>query len=201
MSNLITIPVLLLLSFFSYLFFLWKYLRDDYDTNKIFTFGIATYFAFMLGLFIGTVVKEIWFWTALLAYGMMFIFMIRKNHFKVIEAIEASTPGFVITYVLILIYGLLRNEGFETIVLSVTSLLLLAIFFILKKNYKRFNWYRSGRLGFASMVVLGLLFLIRAIASVLDFGSISLIGVVGFIPSAILSFFSFFTVYNLSQRR
>lgn len=173
-------------------------MREDYDINKLFSYGLATFFAMIIGVGVGIWAGNYWFWLAMIAYAVMAIILIRKFHFRPIEIIEGSTPGFLFINLLLLLHGLSRG-GTATVVLFLFTVFLLILFFILKANYKRFTWYKSGRLGFASLITLGLLFLARAITSVTAPQVISHVGVLEFIPSAIISFFSFFTVYNLNN--
>jgi hypothetical protein len=199
MSNVFLLILFIVISFFIYLFFLWKFLREDYDPHRVFSFGIATFIATLIGTGVGIWMGNVWFWTGLMGYVVMTIILARKFEFRIVEIIEASTPGYFVIYLAILFYGLSNSGGLATIILLAVTFLLLILFFVLKRNYKRFTWYKSGRLGFASLISIGLLFLVRAITSVVAPDVVSHIGVVGFIPSAILSFFSFFTVYNLSN--
>lgn len=199
MSNILPVILFSLVSFFTYLFFLWKNLREDYDVGRVFTFGIATFFAFIIGSLLGRILGNFWYWIGLVCFVAVSVLLIRRFEFRIIEVIEASTPGILIVHLLLFLLGLLRNQSINHILMVLLGLLLIILFVVLKKNYKRFTFYKSGRLGFASLVTLGLLYLIRAITALVAPHTISHIGVFEFIPAAIISFFSFLTVYNLGN--
>lgn len=199
MSNVILVALLVFLSLFFYLFFLWKYLRDDYDTNKVFTFGFTTFISCVAALIIASLIVNFWFYVGIVVYGFITFLLFRKFGFRFFELLEAATPGYLFFLSTMYLRGVINNGESWNYALLVISLVVLLLFFVIKKHYKKFNWYKSGRLGFASMFSLGTIFFARSVSEVVAEGAISNIGVVGFIPSAILSFLAFFSLYNLNE--
>ena len=81
----------------------------------------------------------------------------------------------------------------------VVGLLLVCLYVTLNNYYKQFPWYKSGRVGFSGLVVLGSGFLIRSVVSLVYPNMIFFIGRVDAVLSAAIAFLFFFTVHSLSQ--
>lgn len=198
MSNILIAILLALASQFFYLFFLWKYLREDFDISMIFSFGFLTYIGLIVGLIIGGLLTMFWYWVALGVFFIVYFLLFRKSEFKIYELIESSAPGLIFFHTMLYLYGVTVQS--LALIPFIGTMLILVLFFVLKRNYKKFTWYESGKLGFASMASLGILFLVRAVISLLPITIFSFNRVVEFIPAAILSFICFFSLYNLSER-
>jgi hypothetical protein len=77
--------------------------------------------------------------------------------------------------------------------------LLIFTYFFLEANYRKFTWYKSGRVGFSGLIVAILFFTTRSIASFLYPSGPTFIGMTDLYISASFSFIFFLLLLNLSR--
>ena len=96
----------------------------------------------------------------------------------------------------------------ETIVdYSVASMILIigvaffiALFLFFNIHYRRFTWYKSGKIGFTGLTVAGLFFLTRSLVAMSDLDVLSFAKDMEVVVSGVVSFACFIAVYNLSRK-
>lgn len=198
----IKLIILSLLSGLSFLYLYWRRLKVDYISSQIFTSGF--YIILSAGL-IGFITSHYesgwWFWTGFLGAVVGLSVGILRFKMRILEAVEAASVAFLPVVSFIFLSGFVKTPGVFLAFGVVIPLLLLALFFILDKKYKGFIWYKSGRIGFAGLSVLGLFFLIRSVVAIVFSDMISFVGSADSLISGILSFISFLAIYNLAQEK
>lgn len=189
-----------------FLFIFWKRLREDYSSELIFNSGtifvlliIAGFFLFRLaaGLIAETPIfnpNGLWFWGSIGGFLLAFLLSLKKFKLRAVETFEAAAIASLCW--LLLVYA--SNLVWPSFALV---LILLAVFYQLERNYKRFSWYKSGRKGFSGQAVVGIFFLYRFVAALVSPSSFSLLGRVELIPSAAATFLLLFSLYNLSESK
>lgn len=200
-----TLPLVLIFGAIFYMFIFWRRLKEDYESHHIFftsiiSFAFAIIAALATNYFLAPRITPtiilyspgLWFWGAFIGTLLAGLFSIKKFKLKAIETLEAATPGFLFTLSLIF---LIHQEYITTGVL----LFHIIIFFLLSARYKKFIWYKSGKIGFAGLITLGSFFLIRAAVAVRFPTMLSLAGKADAIASAAIAFLLFFTLYNLAE--
>lgn len=130
----------------------------------------------------------LWFWGALTGLSIGFVVSQRVFELPLYEAFEAAVVGFLFAS------PILTREW-------VYSAIALACYYYLRGRYKSFMWYKSGKVGFAGLVTLGLFFLVRSILALSGSNMLVFTGIgkVEVVLCAALSFLCFFAVYNLSE--
>lgn len=196
-----------------YFFYGWRRLREDLDRDKLFDQLSIIYISVLLSSFslqilLGSRIKPIgevfnpngiWFWGGILGYIISYIFILGKEKIRYNELFQATSTGYLymLTFLFAMHYYLSRT------LISLYAFALLVIFlilyFVLEINYKKFNWYKSGKRGFASFLLFGLIFSLKAVVSYYFFDMFTSIGYVGTVFSSALAFLMFYTLYNLSQ--
>ncbi len=198
--SIFTLILQILGSLILFLFFFWRRLREDFDSPVIFRSGFIMVLGFGIGqiVFVSIVPRffpasnifnyaGLWFWGAIL--GLSIGFMISQKAFRLpfYETLEAAIVGFLFASPII------TKEW-------IFSIAIVTIFYVLKLKYKSFNWYRSGKVGFAGLATMGIFFTARSILAFI--GSTMLvftgIGKVEVVLCAALAFLSFFAIYDLS---
>jgi len=186
---------------FIFLFVFWKRLKEDYITNQV--FSVAT--LVLIGIGIANIISRFYFngWWFWMAFTGSFIGVIagiikyRLRFFEVVEAfVIALLPWLGLTFL-----ALAFNTEVKTVIFTGIIVLLIIIFGFLDSRYKTFTWYRSGRIGFSGLTVLGLFFLIRAAVAVFLPNMVSFVGREDSILSAVIAFLSFFGLFNISRVR
>lgn len=192
-----------------YLFFIWKRLKEDYLPSRIFSAS----FIILAGAAVGIILNYFliapllrstpifspngtWFWFAFIGAALGLAGVVFKYKMRFFETMEAVALGF----------AFLVFFAFMPSIISLVLVVLLGLFFFLDSRYKRFSWYKSGKVGFSGLALLALFFLIRAFIAMINpdmvsfTGTTLFIGKVDAVISSILSFIFFLTLYNLSQR-
>ncbi len=101
---------------------------------------------------------------------------------------------------IIFLWNFIVNRDVATgIGVLIISVLLFA-YLLLNMHYKTFSWYRSGRVGFSGLTILGTFFLIRAAIAIFFPNMLSFTGIFDAIISGLISFAAFIAVFNLSRK-
>lgn len=183
---------------FTFLF--WKSLREDYASEQIF----STCFLALTGILLGTVVSwkffpEFWFWIDF-GLGLTFLaFGILRYKLRTYESIEAFLISCLPWLALIFLEHAARNVSVSSFFGLVTLVILAFLFVFLNRHYTKFNWYKSGRAGFAGVTTAGVFFLIRALVALFAGSVLSFIGSLEVFVSGVASFLCFLILFNLSR--
>lgn len=199
-----------------FLFFYWRSLREDHTSQEIFSSSLIIIGAILTGSLIGSALvpvvgptrifspRGLWFWGAAIGLVLGFIYTHKKYKFRLFEMIE--------TVCIASLFWLLTLSIREAIwPISIGFALLILLFFFLKKNYRRFNWYKSGKVGFAGLASLAIFFLLRGILAIffydamVSFGRSNgyslLIGRIDALISATIAFCFILCIYTLSKSK
>jgi hypothetical protein len=186
-----------------FLFFSWRRLKDDYASLEIFSLTILSLLfvliGFLLGLFLGSRLKvsplfdprQLWFWFSVLFGLGGFVAGYRNSRFMFYEALEAVIVGFL--------FWCFSSFILFSVPISIFIVVLMILFSVLGQRYKNFTWYRSGKVGFSGLSVMGTFFLARTVLALINPNMISFIGRIDAVVSAIATFVCFVTLYNLSE--
>lgn len=126
---------------------------------------------------------------------------ILRYHLKVFESLEAAVISLLPWLGLIFLSDSIKASELSSLIGSLVIFSLIILFFLFDKHYKKFSWYKSGRIGFSGLTISGLFFLVRtAVAAsfpfVLSFG-----GMHDVYLSGIVAFASFLAVFNLAETK
>lgn len=222
MSTFIAIFTLFIAIIF-FLFSYWKNLKDDHTSETIFSSGFillcsAIAVAMLIQLLGKGIVptrifspRGLWFWGGAAGFlGAMF-FIARKHSIRFFELFESATVSMLLGLLVISIIELLEARTPATIAVSVILFLLVLFYHFLRRNYKSFSWYKSGRVGFASLATISLFFFTKAISAIFFYapmvsfgrgkGYSLFIGRVDAIISTAAAFFLIVCIYNLSHNK
>ncbi|MEK7472993.1 MAG: hypothetical protein AAB625_03060 [Patescibacteria group bacterium] len=152
-----------LLGVFLFFFFLWKRLKDDYHYEKVFNLAVIILIGLSLGFFTSLkFFSDYWFWLEIVGVALGFTFVIKNQKIKFIESFEGLIIGLLpwlgLYYLAnaILTYNLISFLYFWLVSVSVF------LFFFFDTQYKKFTWYKSGRVGFSGIATLAIFFVLRA---------------------------------------
>ena len=155
-----------------FLYVFWKKLKDDYISEQIF----PTTFFILMGIGVSQILSYYllsawWFWLAIVGISLGFSLGVYRYKLRFYESIEA---------------------------LVISFLPWLSLIFL---QYKRFRWYKSGKVGFAGLTTLGFIFLVRGLTALWVPFMLSFVGVMDAFISVIISVVAFGMVYNLSRSK
>ena len=187
--------VLFLLSLV-YLFVFWRKLKEDYYQESLFSLGLTQY-VFLAGLYLVATrarLVNFYYLEMIFALGgyLLISYWFKRDSANKLEIAEGMLISFWLVDALWSSYlGLFWGAG-----LSIFSAI---VFVVVNKNYKKFNWYRSGRVGIAGITALGLRSLIK--------GSLVLMMPVQFpyrfapLVFGLFAFANFMLVYKLANKK
>lgn len=204
-----------------FLFVTWRALREDYTSESIF----SSSFTIIIGALVGGIIasalghslgasrlfspRGMWFWGGSIGLVSAFFYVLKRYNIRFFELVETTSIGGLIWLATLSLFEAVRIKNSTAGILFGILFLLIILFFFLQKNYRRFRWYKSGKIGLAGLVTLALFFLVRAILAIffyepmLSFGRISgysiFMGRVDAIISATIAFCFILSIYNLSR--
>ena len=184
-----------------YLFLFWRHLKDDYVSNQIFTTGFFTIaFIAIVAYLSQLLVSTLWFWLCIVAVGVSTFVNSYRFRMRKIEVAEAQVVGLMPALALLYLASYFADQDIKNIAGFGIVLLLFILFFVFNNSYKRFSWYRSGRVGFAGFATLGFLFLARAIVAINFPFMISFVGALEIYSSLVASVTAFAVLIYLARQ-
>lgn len=190
-----------LLGILIFLFIFWKMLKEDYVGEIIFSSSSFI----LLGIFVGYIlslrfIPPWFFWLEFI--GAIFGLLISINRFKVrfYEAMEASLVGLLPWLGLTFLLDSITSSSLVSFIAFLTCLALIFFYYFLNLKYKSFSWYRSGKIGFSGLSVLGIIFLIRSSVAIFLIPVLSFVGKAEVFVSGSLAFTAFLLIFNLARK-
>lgn len=179
------------ISFIVFSFMLWRSLRDDYQEEDILTFTIYLF----LGAFIGS--RIVYIIANIQDFGLNFNWWLLFGRYPGFAASGMIIGSFVVYYVwnkrrswdpwLVgdkLVFAFLAAKTISGLgvyfstakIIDLARIILPALLLIIvgtiAKNYRKYLWYRSGKVGFTACTGLALYFLLNSLLEFLLNGSI-----------------------------
>lgn len=193
--------ILYMFGTFLFLFLLWKRLKDDYSVNQVFGLG----FYILLTLFVFGKVSKIffpayWFWFGVLGVIIVTLISIWKNKMMMIETVEAVGIALFPMTSFIFLIDAITKSSFVSLGAFFVIFFLLLLFGYFEKNYRKYSWYKSGRVGFSGIVVMGIFFLVRALVSLFGIDVISFFPVYESYISCSFALIFFLVIFRLSRK-
>lgn len=182
-----------------FLFTLWRRLKDDYLPNQIF----STAFLSLMGVAIlGGLSKYVfgnwWFWLSLAGLIVGSILGLIKYRIRIYEYVDYITVPLMFWTFMLFLGDAVGGQNWYSLILSIISILILTLYYFLNKNYRKFSWYKSGKIGFAGLASLLVYFMIRALLAVFFPFMISFVGKTEIIVSGALALVLSLTLLQLS---
>lgn len=154
------------LGVFLFLFLVWKKLREDYTTEQIFTasfFVILVIFGSLL--FSRLYFPRLWFWIAFLAFLASLIFSVWRLRLRFFETYEAFFVSVLPWFSFVFLLDAMKTLSWFSFSGFVFIWLLVLFYVFLNLNYKKFSWYKSGKIGFSGVSVTIVFFLARLLVA------------------------------------
>ncbi|MBU0572297.1 hypothetical protein KKH23_01340 [Patescibacteria group bacterium] len=185
-----------------FFFIFWKKLKEDYDSESIFTFAVFIVAGIGIFNFVSQrILPQWWFWADCLGVILGFILGRLKFKFRFFESLEATTIGLLPWFSFIFLQDAILSTSLSSLIAFIILLLIMAFYAFLDAHYKKFTWYKSGKVGFSGLTTLGVLFLIRTAVAVGFPSMLSFLGSIDSIISGVIAFTSFLLVFNLSRQQ
>lgn len=185
----------------AFLFIFWKRLKEDYLPTNIFSTG----FTILIGIFLGALVSRFflsqwWFWTSFTGGVLGFLISVFRLKLRLYEILEAGVFALLPWLSLLYLSDSISSNNFYSLMAFLLTMGLIALFVLIDSKYKSFTWYKSGRVGFTGLVILGVMFLIRAVVTIFSNDIYSFSGRNDAMFSACFAFLAFLLLFNLSRK-
>lgn len=183
-----------------FLFLFWIRSKEDHIANQIFSAAFLILFGILLANIISlTFFPSQLFWLNVAAVFLFLSLSIWRYHLRVFETLEAVVISLLPWLSLSYLKDYIAINSLNSLFASLVITLIIVLFFILDKHYKKFTWYKSGRVGFTGLTILGLFFLTRAAVALTFPDVISFSGKFDIYLSAVIAFTSFLVVFNIAR--
>lgn len=180
-------------------FLLWKRLKDDYHYEKIFNLGFIIFFGLATGYFVAkSFVPSYWFWTQIFFVTASFLIGVIKQKMKFFESLDALIIGLLPWLGLTYLSDAISKSSLSSFLAFWITLIFVFLFFFLNSQYRKFSWYKSGRVGFAGITVAALFFLARIALFLIYPQTMSFAGGLELYFSGTFAFSFFLLLYRLS---
>jgi len=206
--HIVTLPVTFFLALLS-LFLFWRSLKEDYLSENIFRsffwlFGAGALGAIILGkaavgFLAPTAVfspEGMWFWGAFIAGSLSGFFIAKKLKINPFELFEAALPGVYLFVAAFSFVVFSRNNIRFALYHGLFVVFLILVKWLLDGHYRRFFWYRSGKVGFSALATSGVYFLTRTVFSWVFPEAALTIGKADSVLAGVSAFLILFVLYN-----
>ncbi len=184
-----------------FLFVFWRKLKEDYVQDQIFSTGFYVLTGIILGALLAVNFRSSWwFWSSLSGALLGLSMGVEKYKLRMFETLEASIYGGLILCACYFLFDFVSTARIFSLYYLLLNLVFIGLFEFLNAHYRKFSWYKSGRVGFSGLTIAGLFFISRAIVAVFFPDTASVVGKSDVMLSAIFAFISFISVYNLSRK-
>lgn len=183
-----------------FLFLFWKRLKEDYSSEII--FESATFILVGIGVGWAASAKFFpdWFFWASLSGGIAgLLFAILRFKVKFYETLEAFIISSLPWLGLIFLKDSVMRSSLSSFLAFLVILIMVFVSYYFDTHYKKFGWYRSGKIGFAGLATAALMFLVRSAIAIVKVPVLSLVGLGEGIISGALVFVCFLLLFNLGR--
>lgn len=184
-----------------FLFIFWKRLREDYASGIIF----ETAFYILLGVGVTQLISfklipDWFFWTSIL--GALIGLYLGNLRFKVrfYESLEASVVGLLPWTSFVFLKDSVAKASLSSFLAFLAILLIIFIFYYVDTHFREFTWYKSGRVGFAGLSTLALIFTVRSTIALIGISVLTFSGNYEAMVSGAAALLCFVLLFNLSRK-
>jgi len=183
-----------------FLFIFWKRLKEDYASEIIFKAAFFILLGVTLAFLTSFKLIPLWFlWSEFLGLLLGLGAAIYALKIKFYESFEALIISILPWIGFIFLKDSVFGSSLTSFIAFLVILLVVFISYWLDTNYKNFTWYKSGKIGFAGISSLGIIFLVRSIIAATGMPVLSFVGKFEAILSGIAAFICFLLLYNLGR--
>lgn len=185
-----------------FLFIFWKRLKEDYASEIIFKSAMFV----LTGITIGSLISMEFLAPAFLWFGFLGALAglgisVNRNKIRFYESLEAVTIGGLPWVSFLFLKDSVLSSSLTSFIGFLAILIVIFIYYYLDLHYKEFTWYRSGKIGFAGLSTLGIIFLIRSAIAILKVPVISFLSGYEAVASGVAAFICFLLIFNLGRKK
>lgn len=185
-----------------FLFIFWKRLKEDYASEIIF----KSAFGILAGIAIGVALSFRFFptgflWVAFLGSLIGLGFSVSRFRVRLYETLEAVVVSGLPWVSFIFLKDSVEQSSLSSFIAFLALLVIIFIYYFFDQHYKEFAWYKSGKIGFAGLATLGIIFLTRSLLAIMKVPVVSFLGGYEAITSGVVAFICFLLIFNLGRTK
>lgn len=189
------------LGILTFLFIFWKRLKDDYASEIIFETSIYIF----LGIAVSQLVSfklfpEWFFWTSAVGAAVGLYLGTLRFRIRFYESLEATVIGLLPWLSLIFLKDSVIHSSLSSFLAFIGTLIIIFTFYYLDTHYRNFTWYRSGKVGFAGLSTLVIIFIARSAIALSKLSVLSSLSKYEIFVSGVAAVLSFILLYSLSRK-
>lgn len=185
----------------TFLYLFWKKLKDDYSHNQIFIAGFYVLIGMFLFNLLALYFVPAWsFWLSLLGSLFGLAVGISRFRLRIFELLEGWVFGGIGLLFVFYVYMWIGRFSIKDFLPILVMFLFISLYLFLDSKYKKFSWYKSGRVGFAGLATMGLFFLLRSLVAFFEPSMLFFVERYDVWLSGIMSFVAFLLLFNLSRK-
>jgi hypothetical protein len=183
-----------------FLFIFWKRLKEDYASEVIFRVAIFILLGLLTGWLLAVKLRpDVFLWSAFLGASLglgLAVFSLKLRFYETLEAFIISVFPWLALFFL---KDSVVNSSLSSFLAFLAVLLFVFISYYFDANYKHFSWYKSGKIGFAGLSTLGIMFIVRSAIASFGITMLSFVDKFESIVSGAAAFICFLLLFNLGR--
>ncbi|KKR11973.1 MAG: hypothetical protein UT39_C0001G0028 [Candidatus Woesebacteria bacterium GW2011_GWA1_39_21] len=183
----------------TFLFIFWKNLKDDYMPSQIFSVGFIVLISFALGFFLSGFASTYRFWILFIAIVIGYIIGYSKSKIKFYEGLDSLTIALAISLIPSALF-FINDWSLDLFLFYLSLALSCLVYFSVRRYYKTFIWYKSGKRGFSGLFTLGVVFLFRSVVSIVKPDYTLFLTEYDIFISGLISFSAFLNIFILGEK-
>lgn len=183
-----------------FLFIFWKKTKEDFSSEIVFKSASLVLLGSSMFYLISFNFFPDWFlWFAFFGGILGLTLAIFSQKVRFYEIFEAFVISMLPWVSLVFLYDSIVVSSFNSFCAFLISLTLIFLSYWLDNNYKRFFWYKSGKIGISGLILLAIVFLIRSIVAFFGIHVISFTGSKELVFSGVAFLISLLLIYFLAK--
>lgn len=188
-----------LLGLLTFLFIFWKRLKEDYASEIIFKSASYIFLGMSIFYLISfNFIKDWFLWFSFFGgvLGLILAFYSQKVRFY--ESFESFVISSLPWISLMFLTNSIQTSSLISFSGFVVMLILMFLAYWLEANYKKFFWYKSGKIGLSGLIILAVILTFRLTVAIFKIDMLSLVSLEKYLSGAFL-ILDIFLIYKLAR--
>ena len=184
-----------------FLFIFWKRLREDYAPGIIFESAFYVILGIGMSQFMSLrFFPNLFFWAGFLGSVAGIYLGHLRLRIRFYESLESLVIGLLPWISFVFLTDSVTHFSLSSFLGFLGILFFIFIFYYIDTHFREFTWYRSGKVGFAGLSTLAIIFTARSAIALFGIGVLTFSGEYEAVLSGGIALVSFILLCNLSRK-
>jgi len=185
-----------------FIFIFWKKQKEDYSSEIIFKSAFTIIFGIIAFSIVGmNFAPNAFLWLELVGAATGVTLSVNQYKIRFYESLDAMVIAIMPWLALLFLKDSVVNSSLSSFIAFIIILFLIFVYYFFDQHYKDFGWYKSGKIGFAGLMTLGIFFLIRSAIASFGITVLSFVSRFEAVVSGVFAFVCFLLVVNLARQK